>query len=96
MSAYDLFRSSAPWQPSLGDSEIPGVPNLGPEQQVPVRVIDKTRTVAGDRVSNLVVWTLPEHAVKAKDRLAGGEVIEVDAAKAPSGAVLYWISYVVR
>jgi hypothetical protein len=34
--------------------------------------------------------------VKAKDSLAGGEVIEVDAAKAPSGAVLYWISYVMR
>lgn len=96
MSVYDLFRDEVPWKPSLGDPEYQGVPNLGPEVTVPARLVQKTHDVAGDTVSQEIVWTYPEHETKPGDRLNGGEVTAVDAAKDHAGNVRYWIAHVTR
>lgn len=96
VSTYDLFRDQVPWQPSLGDSEYPGVPNHGLEQLVPARIVEKTHEVAGDIIAQETVWTYPEHEVKPRDLLNGGHVEAVDAAKDRFGNVLYWIAHVRR
>ena len=96
MSAYDAFRDQVPWQAALGEPEIPGVANLGPEQTIPARVIDAVKILAGDRVSVQTVWTLPAHQPSPGDRLNGGDVLAVEAAKSSSGSVLWWVSYVQR
>jgi hypothetical protein len=96
MSAYNLFRDEVPWQPSLGDSEYPGVPNLGPAQTIATRIVQKTQDVAGDIMATETIWTFPEHETKPGDRLNGGEVVAVDAAKDAAGNVTYWIARVRR
>lgn len=96
MNAYDWFRDSVIWQVSLGPAEYEGGQNLGDPQTILARVIPTTRDVAGDRVSSETIWTFPEHAVKVNDRLNGGLVLEVDAAKDKASNVLHWIVRVER
>ena len=96
MGVGHLLRDQVTWKSSLGDSEIPGVRNDGPEQTIPARVLRTTHDVGGDRVSRETVWTFPEHEPKPGDALNGGQVLEVEAAKDAAGHVLFWISHLER
>lgn len=96
MSPYDAFRDSVQWQRSLGGSEYAGVEDLEAVRVIPCRIIEAVRDVAGDLVSRETIWTYPNHAIAPKDRLNGGRVAAVDAAKGPAGDVRWWIAHVER
>lgn len=93
IAAYERFTHSASWEVSLGDEEIPGIPNRADAVTVAARKFEKFEVLDGDITSTVQYHMLPENEPHAKDAIDGAEIVAVEAVKDVAGVLLWWVAH---
>lgn len=96
MIGADQMRDRVVWRRKLGDTVIPGEPNLADPVTVRARVITSTRDVAQDVVATETIWVDSGCEVKPGDWLNGGEVGAVSVVKDLHGNAIRRVASILR